>query len=286
MARTNERLAGRMVRPAETTMTRGVVIFAYNSGEIDYQGLAAWSARRIQRHLKLPTTLITDCAPMHSAEFDNVIITSAVAGGNRYFSDIGSNVTWFNGNRMDVYELSPYNETLVLDADYVVCSSQLNFLFEMPQEFLAPVAAYDITNTRTFDDLNWFGTNRMPMAWATVMRFTRSELSKNIFDMMLMIRNNWQHYRNLYGISQSTYRNDYALSIALNTLHGHQGRWPSVPWRLASVVPDHELEYIDADTFKVSYKTSDSMSKHITISGQDFHAMGKKHLGDIVASTR
>jgi hypothetical protein len=274
-----------MVRPAETTMKRGVVIFAYNSGEIDYQALAAWSAARIRRHLDLPTTLITDTVPVDAAGFEHVIITTAEAGGTRHFFDIGHTVTWYNGNRMKVCNLSPYDETLVLDADYVVCSSQLNLLFEMPHEFLAPITAYDITNTRTFDDLNWFGTNRMPMAWATVMRFNRSLLSNSIFDMMLMIRNNWQHYRNLYGISQATYRNDYALSIALNTLHGHQGRWPSVPWKLASVVPDHLLEYIDPDTFKVSYKTSNSMSKHVTISGQDFHAMGKKHLGDIVAST-
>jgi hypothetical protein len=274
-----------MVRPAKTTMKRGVVIFAYNSGEIDYQALAQWSAARIRRHLDLPTTLITDTVPADAAGFEHVIITTAEAGGTRHFSDFGHNITWYNGNRMEVCNLSPYDETLVLDADYVVCSSQLNLLFEMPQEFLAPITAYDITNTRTFDDLNWFGTNRMPMAWATVMRFNRSLLSNSIFEMMLMIRNNWQHYRNLYGILQSTYRNDYALSIALNTLHGHQGRWPSIPWKLASVVPDHELEYIDPDTFKVSYKTSNSMSKHVTISGQDFHAMGKKHLGDIVAST-
>jgi hypothetical protein len=274
-----------MVRPAKTTMKRGVVIFAYNSGEIDYQALAQWSAARIRRHLDLPTTLITDTVPVDTVGFEDVIITTAEAGGTRHFSDFGHNITWYNGNRMEVCNLSPYDETLVLDADYVVCSSQLNLLFEMPQEFLAPVTAYDITNTRTFDDLNWFGTNRMPMAWATVMRFNRSLLSNSIFEMMLMIRNNWQHYRNLYGILQSTYRNDYALSIALNTLHGHQGRWPSIPWKLASVVPDHELEYIDPDTFKVSYKTSNSMSKHVTISGQDFHAMGKKHLGDIVAST-
>ena len=103
---------------------------------------------------------------------------------------------------MDVYNLSPYDETLVLDADYVVCSDQLNRLFEMSPDFLAPITAYDVTNTRTFDDLNWFGNNRMPMAWATVMRFRRSLLSKSVFDMMSMIRNNWQHYRNCILLTQ------------------------------------------------------------------------------------
>lgn len=267
-------------------MKRGVVIFAYNSGEIDYQAMAQWSAARIKLHLDLPTTLITDSVPKNVTDFEDVIITTAEAGGTRHFADIGHNVTWYNGNRMDVYNLSPYDETLVLDADYVVCSNQLTRLFEIQQDFLAPRFAYDVTATQTFDDLNWFGATRMPMAWATVMRFNRSLLSKSVFDMMLMVRDNWLHYRNLYGISKSTYRNDHALSIALNTLTGHQSRWPSIPWKLASIVPEHKLEQIDADTFKVSYTTSDSKPKHIVIAGQDFHAMGKKHLGDIVASTR
>jgi hypothetical protein len=266
-------------------MMRGVVIFAYNSGGIDYQAMAAWSASRIARHLGLPTTLITDSVPSDSTAFEDVVVTTAESGGSRYFADIGNNVTWFNGNRMDVYNLSPYDETLVLDADYVVCSNQLNLLFEMSQDFLAPITAYDMTNTRTFDDLNWFGANRMPMAWATVMRFRRSLLSKSVFDMMAMIREHWQHYRNLYGIARSTYRNDYALSIALNTLHGHQGSWPSMPWALASVVPEHSLTQLDYDRFQISYTTSDSKPRHVIIAGQDFHAMGKKHLGDIIAST-
>ena len=286
MGRTNECLASRACRVIEATMKRGVVIFAYNSGEIDYQAMAAWSAARIKRHLDLPTTLITDTVPVDTTNFEDVVITTAEAGGTRHFSDIGHNVTWYNGNRMDVYNLSPYDETLVLDADYVVCSDQLSTLFEIQQNFLAPRFAYDITGLQTFEDLNWFGANRMPMAWATVMRFNRSLMSKSVFDMMSMVRNNWQHYRNLYSVPKSTYRNDHALSIALNTLTGHQAEWPGVPWKLASIVPDHKLEQIDIDTFKVSYATSDLKPKHITITGQDFHAMGKKHLGDIIANKR
>lgn len=266
-------------------MMRGVVIFAYNSEAIDYQAIAAWSAGRIAQHLGLPTTLITDSVPDDTSNFEDVVITTAEAGGTRHFADIGHTVTWFNGNRMDVCNLSPYDETLVLDADYVVCSDQLNLLFDLPQDFLAPVTAYDVTGTRTFDDLNSFGAHSMPMAWATVMRFRRSLLSKSVFDMMSMVRDNWQHYRNLYGIAKSTYRNDHALSIALNVLHGHQGRWPTVPWKLATVVPEHGVEQIDQDRFRITYQNSDAKTRHVEIAGQDFHAMGKRHLGDIIAGT-
>jgi len=266
-------------------MSRGVVIFAFNSEAIDYQALADWSADRIERHLHLPTTLVTDTAPK-STVFDQVILTAADSGGSRYFSDVGQTVTWYNGNRMDAYTLSPYNETLVLDADYVVASDQLNTLFDIAEDFVAPRRAYDVTGQQTFDDLNCFGSHRMPMAWATVMRFRRSVLSEQVFEIMRMVKEHWQHYRNLYGIHKSNYRNDHALSIALNILHGHQAAWPAVPWSLASVVPEHALIQTAPDVFRVDYVTADQRPQHMTLSGCDFHAMGKHHLGEIVAGTR
>jgi len=58
-----------------------------------------------------------------------------------------------------------------------------------------------------------------------------------------------------------------------------------VPWAMASVVPEHGLEQLDNDRFRISYTTSDSKLRHVIITGQDFHAMGKKHLGDIIAGT-
>ena len=83
-------------------MMRGVVIFAYNSEAIDYQIMAAWSAARISKYLGLPTTLITDSVPADTSAFEDVVITTAEAGGSRYFDDIGANVTLYNGNRMEV----------------------------------------------------------------------------------------------------------------------------------------------------------------------------------------
>jgi hypothetical protein len=54
---------------------------------------------------------------------------------------------------------------------------------------------------------------------------------------------------------------------------------------MASVVPEHGLKQLDYNRFQVSYTTSDSKPRHVVIADQDFHAMGKKHLGDIIAGT-
>jgi len=114
----------------------------------------------------------------------------------------------------------------------------------------------------------------------------RSEL---VFETMDMVRNNWSHYRDLYGISSKTYRNDHALSIALNTVNGHidleGGRGiPGIPWPLSSLTPEHELTCVGQDVYHIRYTDSENRERHISVAHRDFHAMGKKQLEAIVAS--
>lgn len=249
-------------------MTVGALIFATNNESIDYESMARWSAGNIERHLGIPTT----------------IVTGKPTGNNRrHFTDVGL-VTWHNLNRIDAYTLSPYDQTLVLDADYVVASDQLKVILDSQEDFLCHRWAYDITGENDFSGLNYFGQHCMPMWWATVMMFRRSKQAELIFGMMRMIRDNWNHYRNLYGNTAETYRNDHSLSIALNTVNGHQQNIPSIPWNLASLVPDHTLEQIAQDEYQVKFVNSENQYRRISIKNFDFHAMGKKHLGAIVAN--
>lgn len=249
-------------------MTTGALIFAYNNETIDYMAMAEWSAKNIERHLGIPTTIITG---------------RAQGNNSRHFTDVGT-VTWHNLNRMDAYSLSPYDQTLVLDADYVVASDQLKTVLDSKEDFLCHRWAYDVTGENDFSGLNYFGRHNMPMWWATVMMFRRSKQAELIFGMMQMIRDNWTHYRNLYGNTVVTYRNDHALSIALNTVNGHQQSIPGIPWNLASLVPDHTLVQTDQDAYRIDFTNSENKRRWISLKNVDFHAMGKKHLGEIVDS--
>jgi hypothetical protein len=125
---------------------------------------------------------------------------------------------------------------------------------------------------------------RMPMWWATVMVFNKCRHAELIFDTMAMIRNNWTHYRNIYKNSVATYRNDHALSIALGIVNGHTLDHDGIPWRLASLTPeDHNLTQLDQDIYRVDFVNIEGQSRWIELR-QDFHAMGKRQLGDIVAN--
>jgi hypothetical protein len=264
-------------------MTTGALIFAFNNEQTDYLSMAAWSAKNIHRHLGIPVAVVTDYEnPL--GDFDYVVNTQAQSGGQRYFSDYDTNVTWHNTNRMDAYKLSPWDQTLVLDADYVIASDQLRTVLNSRQDFMCYRRAWDVTGLQTFEDLNYFGNHRMPMWWATVMMFRRSTAAELLFDSMQMIQDNWTHYRNLYKNSNPTYRNDHALSIALNTLNGHTLCVDEIPGTLASLTPEHRLTQLDADSYRVDFLTPDKKARWITLT-QDFHAMGKQQLGAIVANS-
>jgi len=105
-------------------MTQGVLIFAFNNEETDYVAMAEWSAKNIRRHLNLPVSIITD-GECNTDVFDQVIHAQPETGGTRYFEDYNQTVTWHNAGRVNAYELTPYDQTLVLDADFVVAGDML-----------------------------------------------------------------------------------------------------------------------------------------------------------------
>jgi hypothetical protein len=250
-------------------MTTGALIFAHNNGHIDYVSMAQWSARNIERHLGIPVEIID---------------TAEQSPNTRWFGDYQQNMPWHNHSRVMAYELSPWDRTLVLDADYVVASDQLQTVLESPESFLCFRQAFDVTSVNDFATMDTFGDVAMPMWWATVMCFDKSRHAQLIFDAMRMIKDHWEHYRNIYKINQTTYRNDFALSIALCMVNGQTCDVPAIPWSMASVMPEYRLSQVSTDDYRVDFVNADRRPGWIKISGQDFHAMGKQQLGDIVAN--
>lgn len=266
-------------------MTTGALIFAFDNEQTDYVAMAGWSAERIRRHLKIPVAVVTDCVEHEKTRvFDQVINVAPATGGTRWFEDYQSTVTWHNAGRVDAYSLSPWDRTLVLDADYVVASSDLTTLLTHDTDFMCHKTAVNLSTGYPLAGLNVFGKHNIPMYWATVMMFRRSNTAQYIFDCMQMIRNNWQHYRDLYGIDNKTYRNDFALTIAIGIISGHTGKVDQIPWPLLTAMPDTELTSNGPDYYTINYMDSDQKHKTLGWAGMDFHAMGKRHLEMIIAA--
>lgn len=262
-------------------MTRGAVIFAYNNEHIDYLSMAVYAASRVKRFLKIPVCLITDIQNSNLTEFfDSVIYQPNSVAGRRFYSDLDTSVKWYNQNRMSVYDLSPWDETLLIDADYVVNSTDLAKIFATTQDFMCFRTATHVASRDPEWSLNFFGRSKLPMFWATVIYFKKTSYSKMIFEYMNIIKQNWMHFCYLYSLGASTYRNDFALSIALHVINGHDETKVAIPWAMASVTNNCDLKQVDDTKFEVYYEVEKKLKK-ITLSEIDFHSLGKKSLGKI-----
>jgi hypothetical protein len=213
-------------------MSKGIVIFAYN-GAYDYVDMARTSAALAKRHLKLPVTLITDQA-VDYPEFDTVIVQERTDPEQLVVID-GDLKPWHNQNRTTAYSLTPYEQTLLIDADYFIMNSRLKNLFDINLDFACYNTANDITGIAELQGN--VGNTSIPMQWATVIYFRRSELAEAVFDFMLYIRQNYEFYSLMYNFRADKYRNDFALSIAIQTLTGYNiGNFAQIPGTLDSLL--------------------------------------------------
>lgn len=260
-------------------MTRGVILFAFNSPKYNYYDMAYHTAKRIGHFLNLPVTLVSDEASVpeecEDGVWDKII---KVVPDRDNFRDWGM---WINKGRYMAYELSPYDETILLDVDYIINSTKLLTLFDIDTEFcchnrtsflMHPGAPQEILSAYSYETL-----------WATVVMFRKSERAKHIFQCLEMVQKNYDHYANIHNFIAGVYRNDYALTLALRIVNGH-GSSPSdvIPWDLLHIGKNTQVYRNNDEEFNTEYTVMfDNWQKgkvrkeYIIAKDIDFHVMNK-----------
>lgn len=205
-------------------MSRGVLIHAVNNEQIDYTLIAQCNALMIKSHLKVPVALITNQASDHLTAFDQIIIqkNDHSVGDRRFFDtpSVGHLLPWYNTTRADSYRLSPFDETLLIDADYLVMDGTLNGVWGSPHEVMLNRRIIPLNHGEVPVQERWLGTTRIPLCWATCVYFRKSPFAEMMFDLIQHIRSNYKSYSMIYGFPARSYRNDYAFSIAVHMLGG------------------------------------------------------------------
>jgi hypothetical protein len=206
--------------------------------ELDYGTMALSTALMIKKNLIInDVALVTDkgtadwLVTQHGKDlvdkaFDEVIlIENEVNVANRTFHDTrysSKAQPYYNTNRVTSYDISPFDETVLIDADYLVLDNSLDCVWGSADDIMVNKSVRDlrhVSDIRGFDSR--FNDMSIPLYWATVMYFKKTERVKSIFDLMKMVKANYNYYQELYKFSPSGYyRNDYALSIALHMISG------------------------------------------------------------------
>ena len=257
-------------------MSKGIVIFAYN-GAYDYVDMARTSAARAKRHLNLPVTLITDQV-VDYPEFDTVIVQERTDPEQLKITD-GKLKPWHNQNRSTVYALTPYDQTLLIDADYFVMNSRLKHLFDTELDFACYNTANDIADTVQLETR--IGNTSIPMQWATVVYFTKSELAESVFNFMEYIKQHYEFYSLMYNFRADKYRNDYALSIALQTLTGYNtGNFAQIPGNLDTLLlGTHIVDINKQGEMIYSYPSAITRNMKVsTLKNTSIHVLSKLSL--------
>jgi hypothetical protein len=219
-------------------MSRGFLIFANNNEQIDYVAIALCNALMIKSNLgpDIKVCLVTSDGDhgwlvksrgeaLVNRAFDDIIIRPYESDGNntRKVHDTLSTareVPWKNATRAMAYHLSPYDETILIDADYLVMDKTLDQVWDSPEAFRINTSARKINQKPLQADearLEPFG---LKMAWATCVYFRKTPEVKIIFDMVDHVRENYAYYQHLYRFPGRLFRNDYAFSIAMHIMNG------------------------------------------------------------------
>jgi hypothetical protein len=126
--------------------------------------------------------------------------------------------------------------------------------------------------------------------WATAVMFKRTKKSQQIFESLAMIQHNFEHYANIHGFISSTFRNDYALTLALRLVNGHVLQQENIiPWSLMHVGKNTQIhknsgEFLDTE-FTIVYdnwQRGKIRKEYITIKDMDLHVMVKENFMELI----
>lgn len=219
-------------------MTRGVMLFAFNNKDVDYIKQAVYCAKRIKQYLDLPVQLVTDnlnyiesTFPFYKKYIDVVTVQPApVNNALKTFNNglyASKRLEWKNSARNNAYELSIFDKTIVIDTDLILSNNKLLTCFDTDEDFMI-ANHYNLVKQGVEPSFNRVSDTTIPMYWATILYFTKSETAKTVFDLVSHIKENYNYYRLVYSIVETKFRNDFAFSIAVHMMRGfeHSSEWP------------------------------------------------------------
>ena len=210
-------------------MRVGAVVVAQNNSTIDYVKLAIFSANQINKFLDIPVSIVTDSKgylesqyPNHP--FDQILdISEDAFYFQRRFNDgslANKVLEWKNLSRYRVYDLTPYDTTLVVDVDYIINSSILKPALFLDYPLQIYSQSMDIADWRDTEEFQRINPYSIPFYWATVFIFNKGNVASAFFSLLSHIKDNWEYFRTLYCISSPMFRNDLAFSIAIHIMNG------------------------------------------------------------------
>ena len=276
-------------------MSKGAFLIARNNGHIDYVKQAVFLAKRIKKYLDIPVTVATDSVNYLKDTFDIEVFDQIISldytneSNPRYFFDGAlskKTASFKNANRANVYDLSPYDQTLLMDTDYVISNSLLKEVFDSSADFLIYKKSNDVAKVRDESEFDKISDTSVDFYWATVVFFRKTDTNRVFFDLVKHIEQEWNHYRRVYQITSGLFRNDFAFSIAIHIMNGFQtGNFAQqLPGSMMYTTDKDVLYKLDQDEMMFLVEKKDYLGEYTALKtkGQTIHVMNKQSLNRII----
>jgi hypothetical protein len=272
-------------------MTRGILIIAHNSRQVDYAKTAIIAGGFARKNLGLPVSLVTDKATLNWMKesgtfqkafeiFDNIIETTRPQITNyRNLHDglKADNVPFINATRSSAYELTPYDQTLLIDSDFLIMTDDLNRYWDTKHSVLVSDSMNDLVGNRIGVLDRWTSETGVQLFWATTVMFTKNNTAKTFFNLVEYVKENYNYYSDLFRFDSRQYRNDISFSVALHIMSGFEKPVNSLPPILTSGSKDI-LESIGCDgSLKILTNVGEEFAL-ASIKNRDVHIMNKQSL--------
>lgn len=249
--------------------SKGCLIAAFNTEEINYTQQAIESAERVKKYLNIPVTIVTDD---NTLSYEKLIVERPA--NNKRSSLNNAPKDWYNLIRTQLYDLSPYDRTLIIDSDFYISTNNLLPHILSSRDFLITKDIYDVALGNV--KIEKIISSPLPMYWATVMIFNKSNEAMTIFEIAKHVQKHYAYYAALYGFHTKPIRNDYIFSIACHLAGGYGLRDYGLK-NYPLINCDKRVEYVSWKNNRLIYYYEGNQWIN-RLSNVDLHLMNKDQL--------
>ena len=271
-------------------------MIAMNNPKVDYLKQAYYSAKRLYELTGLKSAVVTDGEGYIRRVFEDYkkyidVINSRTITidrkntQRRYYDGHHSYkmLPFQNEFRVAAFDVSPYDETLLIDTDILWNNKDIFKVFD--DAYLNDFALYKkcvpLNPSVDYDEFMTINHAGIDFYWATCVYFKKTDRVKKYFDTVKHLYDNWDYFSVAFDLRRKVFRNDYLFSLALHYMNDFTTN------TFASELPGTLYFTIDKDillenTHKQCFDLSHGdVYAYTEVQNENIHVMNKFSLGRV-----
>lgn len=181
------------------------------------------------------STTYLDCATTLEASIKKVMPNANVTiltSGDLPYGDVVPDSKWKLANDWQVYEASPYDETIKLEADMYIPRNIDHWWDILGQQDIAVCTKIrnfkgEISDVRVYR--RFIDDNKLPDVYNAITYFKKSDAAKQFFEIVKNVFENWQEYKTILKCNPlEEASTDWAYAIAVHIMGVDKTTIPSM----------------------------------------------------------